>query len=176
MMARRASGTMRGALKRATKPELPGPGLCNATPLREASRRVTQLYDNALSPCGLRSTQRSIPVNLARAGTPSIGELAELLALDRSAMAHNLKPLARDGLVELYVDKRDKRNRRTTLTKRGWDKLAETTPFGKRPSAASKRSSVPRKQMACETRWSFWPHLAGLFCFRLARARSKVDP
>jgi DNA-binding MarR family transcriptional regulator len=105
----------------------PEPGPCNGTALRKATRRVSQLYDAALAPCGLRSTQRSILAHIARAGTPAIGDLAVALVLDRSALAHNLKPLERDGLVAVVVDANDRRSRRVKLTDRGEAKLAEST-------------------------------------------------
>jgi len=35
-------------------------GQCSCTALRKATRRVSQLYDAALEPCGLRTTQRAI--------------------------------------------------------------------------------------------------------------------
>jgi DNA-binding MarR family transcriptional regulator len=107
---------------------LPEPNLCNGTALRKATRRVSQLYDAMLAPCGLRSTQRSILVHIARAGGgPAMGDLAAALVLDRSALAHNLKPLVRDGLVAVVADARDKRSRRVTLTRRGVAKLEEST-------------------------------------------------
>jgi DNA-binding MarR family transcriptional regulator len=99
---------------------------CNATALRKATRRVSQLYDTVLAPCGLRSTQRSILIHIARAGTPTMGDLATALVLDRSALAHNLKPLERDGLVKVIVDRNDKRSRLVRLTARGEDKLRES--------------------------------------------------
>jgi DNA-binding MarR family transcriptional regulator len=103
-------------------------GLCNGTALRKATRRVSQLYDEILAPCGLRSTQRSILVHIARAGgAPAMGELAAALVLDRSALAHNLKPLERDGLVVVAVDPADKRSRLIRLTRAGEAKLAEST-------------------------------------------------
>ena len=55
-----------------------------------------------------------------------MGELAASLVLDRSALAHNIKPLERDGLVEVVADEHDKRNRLVALTDAGWAKLAET--------------------------------------------------
>src|ERR1700744_324157 len=61
-------------------------GSCSCTALRKASRRVSQLYDEALAPCGLRTTQRAILNNIKRAGTPSIGVLAEALVMDRGAL------------------------------------------------------------------------------------------
>jgi DNA-binding MarR family transcriptional regulator len=103
-------------------------GLCNGTALRKATRRVSQLYDEILAPCGLRSTQRSILVHIARGGgAPTMGELAAALVLDRSALAHNLKPLERDGLVVVAVDPADKRSRLIRLTREGEAKLAEST-------------------------------------------------
>ena len=54
---------------------------CNGTALRKATRRVSQLYDSVLAPCGLRSTQRSILIHIARAGAPTMGDLAAALVL-----------------------------------------------------------------------------------------------
>jgi DNA-binding MarR family transcriptional regulator len=100
--------------------------LCNCTSLRKASRRVSQLYDAILAPCGLRATQRAILNHISRAGTPSVGELAADLVLDRGALAHNLKPLERDGYVRQDVDPRDRRNRIISLTEKGRVKLRES--------------------------------------------------
>ncbi len=106
---------------------------CNCTALRKATRRVSQLYDSALEPCGLRTTQRSILIHVARAGDPPpLGELAEALVMDRGALTHNLKPLERDGLVEINVDPDDRRNRLIALTAAGRKKLAESEALWKR--------------------------------------------
>jgi DNA-binding MarR family transcriptional regulator len=108
---------------------LPDAGRCNGTSLRKATRRVSQLYDVILAPCGLRSTQRTILMHIARAGKPSMGELAGSLVLDRSALAHNLKPLERDGFVQIVTDADDKRTRLAVLTDAGRAKLAESIPL-----------------------------------------------
>lgn len=124
-------GQSKGALERqadatAGLPELTDATRCNGTALRKAMRRVSQLYDEVLAPCGLRSTQRSLLMHIARAGNPTMGELAEALVLDRSALAHNLKPLERDGFIEIVVDDKDRRSRRIALTTLGNAKLAES--------------------------------------------------
>src|SRR5258707_12080221 len=106
--------------------------LCHCTALRKASRRVSQIYDSALEPYGLRITQRAILNQIARSGTPMIGELAEALVMDRGALTHNLKPLERDGLVEITVDPDDRRNRLISLTEAGRAKLRESEPLWKR--------------------------------------------
>jgi DNA-binding MarR family transcriptional regulator len=124
---------MRATRKRAAASEpqpvsalsLTEPSRCNGTALRKATRRVSQLYDAALAPCGLRSTQRSILVHIARANNPTMGELADDLVIDRSALAHNLKPLERDGFVVVEVSEADKRSRIIRLTKQGEAKLRE---------------------------------------------------
>jgi DNA-binding MarR family transcriptional regulator len=105
---------------------------CNCTALRKASRRVSQLYDSALEPCGLRTTQRAILNHIARSGEPSLGELAEALVMDRGALTHNLKPLERDGLVKINVDPQDRRNRLVALTAAGRSKLEESARLWKR--------------------------------------------
>jgi DNA-binding MarR family transcriptional regulator len=92
---------------------------CHVTALRKASRRLSQIYDAALAPHGLRSTQRAILAHVARAGSPTMGELAAALVLDRTALNHNLKPLVRDDYLKVAVDENDARGRRIELTDRG---------------------------------------------------------
>ncbi|CAM3349456.1 HTH marR-type domain-containing protein [Bordetella sputigena] len=109
------------------KPDSKDPGVCNGAALRKATRRVTQLYDSVLAPCGLKVSQRSILLHVDRAGTPTMTELAHAMVLDRSALAHNLKPLERDGYLVQIRDERDGRSRRVRLTTEGRRKLAEST-------------------------------------------------
>ena len=99
---------------------------CNVTALRKATRHVSQLYDEMLASSGLRGTQRSILVNIDKHGSPSMGELAAALVLDRTALNHNLKPLQRDGLVTITVDRNDRRTKLVQLTKRGEARLADS--------------------------------------------------
>lgn len=99
---------------------------CNSTALRKATRRVSLLYDAALAPCGLRSTQRSILIHIARGGRMTASALAVSLVLDRSALGHNLKPLERDGFVSVAVDPADRRSRLISLTPKGEAKLRES--------------------------------------------------
>jgi len=104
----------------------PDPLVCNGAALRKATRRVSQLYDTVLAPCGLKVSQHSILVHIARAGSPSMTDLARIMVLDRSALAHNLKPLERDGYVQMSRDPLDGRSRRVALTDAGRAKLAES--------------------------------------------------
>ena len=94
---------------------------CCATAMRKATRRLTQLYDDALEGCGLRSTQFAILAELdfKPGSAPTMAELAHLLVLDRSALGHNLQPLLRDGFVALKDSTEDRRRRHVVLTPKG---------------------------------------------------------
>src|ERR1700730_11649588 len=99
---------------------------CNCTALRKATRRISQLYDTALAPSGLKTTQRAILAQLGRSEPATVGQLASALVMDAGALAHTLKPLERDGLVVVAVDPDDRRNRLISLTRQGRAKLTET--------------------------------------------------
>ena len=100
---------------------------CYATAMRKASRRLTQLYDDALERSGLRSTQLAILSELDRRSMepPTIAELASALVMDRSALGHNLRPLEREGLIALIEGEEDRRRRHVTLTPQGEQKYRE---------------------------------------------------
>ncbi|GAB3064662.1 MarR family transcriptional regulator [Stenotrophomonas tumulicola] len=99
---------------------------CHCTALRKASRRVSQIYDQALAPSGLKTTQRAILAQLRRSGTLSVGALAEALVKEASGFTNTLKPLERDGFIQLKPDPADRRGRTVCLTAAGMRKLKET--------------------------------------------------
>jgi len=100
--------------------------VCTNFALRRATRRIGQLYDDALAPAGLRATQYSILSQIDRAGgEPLVGRLAQWLVMDLSALGHTLRALAKDGLLEVRPDEQDRRSRRVRLTHAGRAKLAE---------------------------------------------------
>ncbi len=95
---------------------------CTCGSLRKASRRISQFYDTALAPIGIKSTQFSILSEVERgsaAGPVSMCELAMAMVMDRSTLGHNLKPLERDDLVVLRLADDDRRKRYVELTNKG---------------------------------------------------------
>lgn len=56
-------------------------------------------------------------------------DVADLLAMDRTTLTANLKPLERRGLVEIAPDPKDKRGRLLTLTRDGTALLARAFPI-----------------------------------------------
>jgi DNA-binding MarR family transcriptional regulator len=85
-----------------------------------------QLYDDALSPSGLKATQHGLLAQILMMDDPTLRELAEEIVMDLSALGHTLKPLIRDGYVALVPDKKDGRVKHATLTKAGKRKLEQT--------------------------------------------------
>jgi len=93
---------------------------------------VSQFYDDALAPTGLRGTQYHVLTRIDRHGCRSLNDLAQDLAMDRSTLGHNLRPLERDGYVVLGSDPEDRRTRKVGLTPAGKKKLAEARPLWKK--------------------------------------------
>ena len=101
---------------------------CNCAALRQAARRVTRLYDQALAPTGLRITQFPILSWLSAAGPMTMNVLADRLGLDRATLGHNLRPLRDQGLVSMRYGQ-DRRSRVVALTEAGRQRLADARPF-----------------------------------------------
>lgn len=105
--------------------------VCTNTALRLAARRLGNLYDEALAPVGLKATQVSLLTETTRmtaangGKAPTLQDLAAKLAIQISALTHALKPLIRDGLVELQADELDRRTKRAVLTPAGTELLQE---------------------------------------------------
>jgi DNA-binding MarR family transcriptional regulator len=97
---------------------------CDCYCLRQATRRVTQLYDRALAPLNLRSTQYSLLSEIHRLGPISLNPLAEALVMDRATLGHNIRPLEARGYLMIAVGQ-DRRSREVSLTKAGKDVLAK---------------------------------------------------
>jgi DNA-binding MarR family transcriptional regulator len=108
-------------------PAAPFASPCACSRLRRATRAITQLYDAALAPVGLRVTQLSLLRTLQRQGRLRIGELATQNLLDRTALSRNLDPLSARNLVAV-VPGRDARTREVTLTRQGVAAIAAAAP------------------------------------------------
>ncbi|WP_263107215.1 MarR family winged helix-turn-helix transcriptional regulator [Kitasatospora sp. DSM 101779] len=102
---------------------------CNNLALRKAARYLGATYDKALAEAGLRATQFSILQVLNTHGETMITSLAESIAMDRTTLASNLKPLAREGLVTVEPSPTDRRARIAAITADGRARLATAMPL-----------------------------------------------
>lgn len=107
---------------------------CACGRLRRAARALTQLYDDALAPSGLRVTQYSLMSTLARKGPTRISDLAQAMLLDRTALSRNLDPLVKRELV-VVAPGRDARTREVTLTPAGNAALKAAASYWKQAQA-----------------------------------------
>jgi DNA-binding MarR family transcriptional regulator len=101
---------------------------CACFNFRKASRVVTQMFDEALSPCGLRSTQLVMLLAVYLHEQLSPAELAEELVTDRSTLTRNLQPLIKRRLLRMAHGK-DRRTREISLTPTGVAALADAIPY-----------------------------------------------
>ena len=108
---------------------------CLCLHAQRAARMLARRFDVALAPVGLTSGQFSLLNGLNRPEPPTLGAVAQVLAMDRSTVTANLKPLERKGLIETTTDVRDRRSRRAALTDAGRAILAEALPIWKREHA-----------------------------------------
>lgn len=112
---------------------------CFCLHLQRAARAVARRFDDALRPLEMTSGQFSLLMSLNRPEPPTIGSVSSLLAMDRTTLTANLKPLQRRGLVKVTIDPADKRSRRLTLTPDGLALLTAAVPVWKRTHAAVER-------------------------------------
>ncbi len=108
--------------------DIEAPINCTCFNLRKAARAVTQAYDEALKPSGLRSTQMALLTVVESRGPSAITELAEELVMDRTTLTRNLRPLMDRGLLEVVAGA-DRRQRPVAITAEGRAKLAEALPL-----------------------------------------------
>jgi len=101
---------------------------CLGFGVRKAARALSQHYDAALAPAGLKGTQFSLlnAVHLVKEG--GIQQLSEVLGMDRTTLTRNLGPLTKQGLLEIHPGF-DRRERRVELTDAGRAKLKEVLPL-----------------------------------------------
>src|SRR5690349_8880225 len=112
---------------------------CLCLHLQRAARAVARRFDAAFRPLGLTSGQFSLLMSLNRPEPPTMGSVAALLAMDRTTLTANLKPLERRGLVRVRVDPADRRSRRLVLTAAGRALLATAVPIWRDTHAAIDR-------------------------------------
>jgi DNA-binding MarR family transcriptional regulator len=112
---------------------------CLCLHAQRAARALARRFDEALRPLDLTNGQFSLLMSLNRREAPSIGSVAALLAMDRTTLTANLKPLARRGLINVSVDKDDRRSRRLAITPAGRALLGKAYPLWRQAHAATER-------------------------------------
>lgn len=120
---------------------------CLCQRIQRAGRIVGRRFDEAFRSLGINNWQFSVLVALRQLRAPTMGEVAEVLGMDRTTLTKNLKPLARRGLLRVAADEHDARARRITLTAAGEEILASAGEGWHRAQQAVTRD-MPAEELA----------------------------
>jgi DNA-binding MarR family transcriptional regulator len=107
--------------------------------IRRTARHLTREYDRVMKPTGLKLTQYSVLANLIRAGGLSITDLAERLAMDRTTLTRNLRPLEKAGWIVVRPGP-DRRSRAVHITDLGRDTYEQAQPLWREAERLFRRS------------------------------------
>src|SRR3989442_15364632 len=119
---------------------------CVCFNLRRVTRAVTQFYDSEMRRHGIRPTQGSILSSLQAKDSWNMAELSDWLGMDRTTLVRNLRPLQRDGLVQISGGGRGNRVE-MAITAKGRKQIEKLTPAWK----SAQRAAV---KTLGEQRWS----------------------
>lgn len=111
---------------------------CFCANLRRASRALTQVYEHALRPLGLRATQFTVLQALSLAGEVPQGELGRILAMDSTTLTRTLEIMRRRSWIATRYGK-DRRERWVRLAKAGEAELKRALPYWKKVQARLRR-------------------------------------
>ncbi len=112
-------------------PDYPDIQVCACANLRRATRMVTQAYDAALRPVGLRATQFTMLSVLAKRGQIRQSIFADILGMDGTTLTRNLRPLLKNEWIQIDREE-DQRVRLISITKPGRQVLDEAVPLWRR--------------------------------------------
>jgi DNA-binding MarR family transcriptional regulator len=100
---------------------------CMCASFRRASRALTQFYDQAMRPLGLRGTQFTVLQALSLAGEVSQGQLGQILAIDSTTLTRTLEIMRRRGWIAKRPGE-DRREWRLRLTRSGESQFKRALP------------------------------------------------
>jgi DNA-binding MarR family transcriptional regulator len=111
---------------------------CMCSSFRRTSRALTQLYEQALRPLGLRASQFTILQVLSLAGEVSQGQLGEMLAMDSTTLTRTLEIMGRHGWIKERRGE-DRRERWLNLDKAGKMQLDRVLPVWEKVQSRLRR-------------------------------------
>ncbi len=111
-----------------TTSDYPDIRVCACANLRRATRMVTQAYDAALKPAGLRATQFTMLSVLAKRGQMRQSKLADILGMDGTTLTRNLRPLLKNEWIRIDREA-DQRVRLISITEPGRLVVDEAVPL-----------------------------------------------
>lgn len=111
---------------------------CFCASFRRSARALTQHYEAALRPSGLRATQFTVLQALSLAGEVSQGALGHVLAMDSTTLTRTLKIMVGRGWIATRPGT-DRREKRVRLAKAGEAQLQRALPYWEKVQADLRR-------------------------------------
>ncbi|MBS7541197.1 MarR family winged helix-turn-helix transcriptional regulator [Ancylobacter lacus] len=123
---------------------------CYCTQLRQATRRLSAAYDDALAPLGINVAQYALLRRIERNEPVSLTRLGSLCDLDRSTVGRNVRVLERMALVTSARSGEDQRETMITLSEHGRDLLEQAVPIWEATQKAVAARLGPHRVKALE--------------------------
>jgi DNA-binding MarR family transcriptional regulator len=101
---------------------------CLLVRVRKLDRVLTRIYDAELRPFGLKASQLSLLVLVAKAGPIRRIEIGKILHLDPSTLTRNLKIMLSNGWIQEIADGEDGRGLPVQITAQGRELLNKIGP------------------------------------------------
>jgi DNA-binding MarR family transcriptional regulator len=119
-------------------------GRCYAYQARKTANAVMRAYNEWMKPIDLEMAQFSTLCAIIDGRAQSIGELAELLGVERSTLVRNLKVLEKKGLIRVAA--RTRRRLTHELTNEGVASMRRALPLWQQAQAAMETAIGPPRQ------------------------------
>jgi len=103
-------------------------GACVCQKARETSRKITRIYDEMLQTAGIKTTQFTLLAAISLQDDATLTDLAKVLGMDRTTLSRNLRPLERNGLIEVSAEGY-RRARSASMTEKGAAVMEEALPL-----------------------------------------------
>src|SRR3954452_11909180 len=123
---------------------------CVCFNLRWVTRLVTQFYDAEMRRHGIRPTQGTILASLMAKESWNMAELSDWLGMERTTLVRNLRPLQRDGLVQINGGGRG-RLVELAITAKGRKQIEKLTPAWKSAQTAAAKTLGKKRWSAMLT-------------------------
>ena len=133
--------------------DIPKPTLiardCIAVRMRLLNRVITGVYDDALRPLGLKTSQLNILVATAYLGLARPAEICRRLKMDLSTLSRNVERMRARGWIEVHEDEKDARAHPFRVSAKGRRLLEKAFPAWEQ--AQEKAARVPQRVKAAAT-------------------------
>jgi DNA-binding MarR family transcriptional regulator len=115
---------------------------CLGVRARMLNRMITAIYDDALAPAGLKTSQFSVLVAVSNREEVRPADLAKVLEMDESTLSRNVERMCARGWLHLEPD-RDRRSHRIRVTDKGMALIGKAYPAWQRAQEQVSRRLGP---------------------------------